>query len=288
MRLNIFAFCSVQCCGGSSCNFHNSAHGLRTAERKYIQAHALAKEIRNPKLIAELKLLNDPESIILCLKIEEKKNIYMTNLVFEDNRLGFRKTTGDCAMFWDQDDSFPIAFNYSGESYTLKTYWLHRHVDNFLSLYYYSGSKLLSVTLKQIKRKCKTKILLKNLEVVGEEPIEVDCISVSSPSGATRKIDTSEFQNLFKNSTKLQGRAIKTILENSEPKLRNLELVLANNWQQKQFFMQAAGLMGSNLFYSTMVSASLVNPYTAFFTIFSILYCIHFCPSGKSTGENRK
>lgn len=191
-------------------------------------------------------------------------------------------------MLWDEYDSFPIAFNYKGGSYTLKEYILFVPIEcksNLsLRLYYYNGSRCLKLNLKQ--KKSQARILLKNFEVV-EEKAEWGPIEFNSIYHNEKKMDAFEFQNLLENSTRIQGREIKTMLENNS-RSANLELVLANNWQQKQFVMKAAGLMSTNVFVPMMLKASLLNPYTALFTIFSVLYCYYTCPSCKPTDENRK
>merc|ERR1712098_195975 len=98
-----------------------------------------------------------------------------------------------------------------------------------LSLYYRSyksGDNMLMLSLTQKQHRSETKIFLRTLEVE-EGETKMEPIQLNYPS-------ISEYRNLLQNSTKIQGRELKTILENNS-RSASLELVLANNRQQKQF-----------------------------------------------------
>lgn len=99
-------------------NFTVNKYALAKTYSKAIAE--VGQEFWNPRAIAALELLSVPESILLKLKVEDKRRAnlvsWSTELVVEENRFGFRKTCGKnkVSMFWDQDEngSFPLAFNY--------------------------------------------------------------------------------------------------------------------------------------------------------------------------------
>merc|ERR1712034_26537 len=174
------------------------------------------------------------------LKVEDKRRATLklaswctTELVVEENRFGFRKTCGKnkVSMFWDQDEngSFPLAFNYKGKYYKLKSYDLSTSAKTSefcevrLSITYEApfeskfqiipGKLMLVLKQKQPRTISKPRILLKNSKVE-EKKAEMGEIELDSIShNYFKKIDISEFPNLLEKSTKIKCQDVKTILD---------------------------------------------------------------------------